>query len=56
MQKAFADAKLLTELTENKSERKQLSITNDKKPGQDAYDLNNLESCKGHQINVCFIN
>ncbi len=54
--KAFADAKLLAELTENRSECKQLLITNDKKLGHDAYDLNNLESCKGHQIKVCFIN
>lgn len=54
--KAFADAKLLAELTENKSSCKQLLITNDRKLGHDAYDLNKLESCKGHTIKVCYLN
>lgn len=54
--RAFADAKLLAELTENKSSWKQLLITNDRKLGHDAYDLNNLESCKGHIIKVCYLN
>ena len=54
--KAFADAKLLAELTEHKSSWRQLLITNDKKLGQDAYDLNNLESCKGYNIKVCYLN
>jgi hypothetical protein len=54
--KAFADAKLLAELTENRPECKQLLITNDKKLGHDSYNLNNLESCKGHKIKVCYIN
>lgn len=54
--KVFADAKLLAELTENKSSCKQLLITNDRKLGHDAYDLNKLESCKGHIIKVCYLN
>lgn len=54
--KAFADAKLLAELTENKSSCKQLLITNDRRLSHDAYDLNNLESCKGYTIKVCYIN
>lgn len=54
--KVFADAKLLAELTENKSRCKQLLITNDRKLGHDAYDLNRLESCKGHTIKVCYLN
>lgn len=54
--KAFADAKLLAELTENKSSCKQLLITNDRKLGRDAYELNKLESCKGHIIKVCYLN
>lgn len=54
--KVFADAKLLAELTENKSTCKQLLITNDRKLGHDAYDLNKLESCKGHTIKVCYLN
>lgn len=54
--KAFADAELLAKLTENRPEYKQLLITNDKRLGYDAYDLNNLESCKGYQIRVCYIN
>lgn len=54
--KAFADAELLVTLTEKRSDYKQLLITNDKKLGHDAYDLNNLESCRGHQVRVCYIN
>lgn len=54
--KTFADAKLLAELTEKKTYCKQLLITNDRKLGHDAYDLNNLESCKGHIIKVCYLN
>lgn len=54
--KAFADAKLLAELTENKSSWKQLLITNDRSLSHDAYDLNYLESCKGHHIQVCYLN
>lgn len=56
LMRAFADAKLLAELTENRSHWKQLLITNDRKLGHDAYDLNNLESCKGHIIKVCYLN
>lgn len=54
--KVFADAKLLASLTENKSSYRQLLITNDRKLSHDAYDLNNLESCKGHKIKVCYLN
>ena len=54
--KAFADAKLLAELTENKSFWRQLLITNDRKLGHDAYDLNHLESCRGYNIKVCYLN
>ena len=54
--KAFADAELLATLTEKRPDYKQLLITNDKKLGHDAYDLNNLESCRGHQVRVCYIN
>lgn len=54
--KAFADAKLLAELTENKSSWRQLLITNDRKLGHDAYDLNHLESCRGYNIKVCYLN
>jgi hypothetical protein len=56
LMKAFADVKLLAELTENKSSCSQLLITNDRKLSRDAYDLNNLESCKGHSIKVCYLN
>ena len=54
--KNFADAKLLAELTENKSAYRQLLITNDRNLSLDAFELNNLESCKGHKIKVCYLN
>ena len=54
--KAFADAEILATLTEKRPDYKQLLITNDKRLGHDAYDLNNLESCRGHEIRVCYIN
>ena len=56
LMKVFADAKLLAELTENKSTCKQLLITNDRNLGHDAYDLNKLASCRGHAIKVCYLN
>lgn len=55
MMRAFADAELLSQLTRNKSQCGQLLITNDKKLSRDALDLNNLESCLGHRIEVCYI-
>ena len=55
MMRAFADAELLSQLTKNKAQYGQLLITNDKKLSRDAFDLNNLESCMGHRINVCYI-
>ena len=53
---AFADAEILAELTRNKKYFGQLLITNDRALGQDAFELNNQGSCRGHQIMVCFIN
>ena len=52
----FADAEILAELTRNKKYFGQLLITNDRALGQDAFELNNQGSCRGHQIMVCFIN
>lgn len=54
--KVFADSRLLAELTTNKATSKQLLITNDRDLGQDAYNLNSLESCKGYTIKVCYLN
>lgn len=54
--KAFADAQLLSELTLHKSDCNQLLITNDRHLSRDAFFLNQQQSCKGHQIKVCYIN
>lgn len=54
--KAFADSELLSRMTKEKSEFRQLLITNDKKLSLDAYSLNSLNSCKGQKIMVCYIN
>ena len=54
--RAFADAEILAELTRNKKDCGQLLITNDRALSQDAFDLNNQGSCRGHRIMVCFIN
>ncbi len=55
MLKTFADAELLSELTRKKVQYHQLLITNDKKLSKDAFNLNNQESCHGHQIVVCYL-
>lgn len=54
-EKAFADSELLSRLTMGKTEFSQLLITNDKKLSVDAYNLNNLNSCFGKKISVCYI-
>lgn len=54
-EKAFADSELLSRLTMGKTEFSQLLITNDKKLSVDAYNLNNLNSCFGEKISVCYI-
>jgi rRNA-processing protein FCF1 len=53
---AFADAELLSELTLHRSDYSQLLITNDRRLSCDAFDLNQLESCRGRKIFVCYIN
>lgn len=53
---AFADRDFLSRLTLNKSSRRQLLITNDRKLGQDAYRINEQESNKGCRIMICYIN
>ena len=53
--KAFADANLLSELTLHKKDFSQLLITNDKKLSNDAFALNQQQSCRGYRINVCSI-
>lgn len=52
---AFADPELLSDLTLNKQNYRQLLITNDQKLGIDAFDLNQQESCKGRKVYVCYI-
>ena len=53
---AFADGQLLSELTINKREGRQLLITNDRKLSRDAFNLNDQESYKGYRILVCYLN
>ncbi|HEL1557172.1 hypothetical protein HO875_08130 [Streptococcus suis] len=53
---AFADSELLSRMTRDRSNFRQLLITNDKNLSIDAYNLNSLNSCKGQRIMVCYIN
>ncbi|OHY29322.1 hypothetical protein BI362_11175 [Streptococcus parauberis] len=48
----FADAALLSRLTKNRINKKQILITNDKKLGLDANNLKRSLSCFGHDITV----
>ena len=52
---AFADSELLSRITRGKTKFRQLLITNDKKLSVDTYNLNNLNSCFGEKISVCYI-
>ena len=52
---AFADSELLSRITRGKTKYRQLLITNDKKLSVDTYNLNNLNSCFGEKISVCYI-
>lgn len=52
---AFADSELLSRITGGKTKYRQLLITNDKKLSVDTYNLNNLNSCFGEKISVCYI-
>jgi len=56
VERTFADNILLAELTRNMSDCIQLFIVNDRNLGKDAFNLNKLQSCRGHRIYVCFIN
>ena len=53
--KAFADAELLARLTKNRTNRKQLLISNDKRLTSDAYNLNRSESCFGNDVWVSYL-
>ena len=55
IRKAFADMDLLAMLTKNKKDEAQLLITNDRDLADDASKLNNLGSCRGRKVSVCFI-
>ena len=46
----------ILEYNKSKTDYKQLLITNDKNLCIDAFNLNTLNSCKGQQIMVCYIN
>lgn len=52
---AFADSELLSRITRGKTKYRQLLITNDKKLSVDTYNLNNLNSCFGEKVSVCYI-
>ena len=54
--KAFADRAILSRLTSNSGDSSQLLITNDKKLAKDAFNINNLDSCRSHKVKVCFLN
>ena len=53
--KAFADPELLATLIMNKPKESQTLITNDRKLGENAYDINSWQSCSGYAITVCYI-
>lgn len=54
--KSFADRDILVKLSEGMQKSRQMLITNDRGLAKDAYGLNNLESCHGQYISVCYIN
>lgn len=54
-QNAFADADVLSELINRRSKESQLLITNDRDLSKDAFSFNQLESCQGFQIKVCYL-
>lgn len=54
--KAFADRAILSRLTSNSGDTSQLLITNDKNLARDAFNINNLGSCRSHRIKVCYLN
>ena len=56
LRKAFADQELLLRLTKVRSIKQQLLITNDRKLSRDAYNLNQIESCRGKQVYVYYLN
>ena len=51
----FADAQFLAELILERSDHKQLLISNDIRLTADAYGLNKLRSIRGKNIDVCFL-
>jgi len=54
--RAFADPKLLSALTDHLCDGTQLLITNDKRLGSDACNLNSLSCCQGKRVTACYIN
>ena len=56
IQHAFADQELLVRLAKERRYKKQLLITNDRSLSKDAFDLNLLQSCRGKEISVCYMN
>jgi rRNA-processing protein FCF1 len=55
IRRAFADQDLLVRLAQGLRYNRQLLITNDRGLSQDALDLNDLVSCKGKHVSVCFL-
>ena len=55
IEQAFADPQLLSDITLNRMNSRQLLISNDNKLCSDAFDLNRLESCHGRKVYVCYI-
>lgn len=53
---AFADSDLLSRITESIPYYRQLLITNDRGLAYDTYQTNNLTSCRGYKVMVCYIN
>lgn len=55
IRKAFADREILLRLTNIRATRRQLLITNDRKLSRDAYNLNQIESCRGKEVFVYYL-
>ena len=55
VRKAFADREILLRLTNIRATKRQLLITNDRKLGRDAYNLNQIESCSGKMVSVYYL-
>ncbi len=56
LSRAFADKDIFLRLADQRCQKRQLLITNDRRLSKDAFALNSLESCCGQHVSVCYLN